>query len=118
MAYTMKACVVGYGIIDALGNKPRDNFIRLIDSKDYTSNIEYTQYTKTSKVCSIDSYPKESNLFLSNTMRMGTYATSEALFMANIPASSNVAVVLSSITGGNDLRWQILEDIKNNKKLF
>ena len=113
----MKACVVGYGIIDTLGNNPRDNFIRLIDSKDYTSNIEYTQYTKTSKVCSIDSYPKESNLFLSNTMRMGTYATSEALFMANIPASSNVAVVLSSITGGNDLRWQILEDIKNNKKL-
>jgi 3-oxoacyl-[acyl-carrier-protein] synthase II len=39
-------------------------------------------------------------------MLYGFYAVEQAMKMAKVPSTVNVAVVVSSVTGGNDLRWE------------
>ena len=118
MDLSMKACITGYGLIDCLGNDLKQNFVRLLDKHNYTSDMEVTQYVKTDKVCSVNSMPVYDDRFLSNTMRMGLYAVDHALFMSNVKPSSNVAVILSSVTGGNDLRWETQQAMSQGKRVF
>lgn len=112
-----KAYITGYGLIDCLGNNSKQNFARLINDQSYTTNITPSQYIKANQICSVNSYPEYNDRFLSNTMRMGLYAVDQALFMSGVKPSSNVAVILSSVTGGNDLRWDAQQAINENKRI-
>ena len=113
----MKACVTGYALIDCLGNDSKLNFARLIDPNDYTSDIQPTQYIKTTRVCSIKEFPEYEDRYISNTMRMGLYAVEKAIQHSGVCLSINVAVVLSSITGGNDIRWETQEAMSKGKRI-
>lgn len=108
----MRVCVTGYGIIDALGRDPSTNFDRLLDPNEYSSSIDYSnvRHVYVNRGCTVDDaveiptgVPKT---HLSKTMIYGIYATEQALKMANVPPTKNVAVILSSVTGGNELRWE------------
>jgi len=113
----MKACVTGYGLIDCLGNDPKVNFTHLINSCNYTTEIESSQYVKTTQVCSVNQLPEYEDRYISNTMRMGLYAVERALQHSGVSLSINVAVVLSSITGGNDIRWETQQAMSQGKRI-
>jgi len=107
----MRACVTGYGMIDCLGRDPSSNFDKLIDPHDYTSHVdcENIRHAYVNRGCTVDDTDLEigvPKVHLSKTMIYGIYATEQALKMADVPDTKNVAVILSSVTGGNELRYE------------
>lgn len=106
----MRACVTGYGVVDCLGIDPSKNFEKLIDNNDYSSDIDYSHvrgvYVKRAATANEEGLtvgiPSHN---LSKTILYGMYATEQAMKMANVTDTKNVAVILSSVTGGNELRW-------------
>ena len=110
----MRACVTGYGLIDALGGEAEHNFKKLIDSSSY--------YRKTSELvhkCDIENalFPEQGSevfpegfdqRFLPRTMRYGMHAVHQALTHAQVPKSENVGVFLSSLTGGNEYTYEMI----------
>lgn len=106
----MRACITGYGIVDCLGNNPSENFVKLIDSNEYSSEIDYSfirhAYVKRAATVNASTDISIPNNHLSKTILYGIYATEQAMKMANVTDTKNVAVILSSVTGGNELRWE------------
>lgn len=106
-----EAYVVGYGMIDALGNNPKDCFSKLLDQNDYISTLPSLEGYLISKgflveeqqITELENLPKS----LTKTQRMGFHAVSQALAMSKLPPSQNVAVVFSTVL--NDI--ETLEEI-------
>lgn len=98
-----EAYVVGYGIIDALGNNPKDCFANLLNDQDYTSDIDFLieQNHKITRGAVAKHIPEGPIKGLTRMQRMSMYATEQALAMANLPHSDNVAVLFSTTV--NDL---------------
>jgi 3-oxoacyl-[acyl-carrier-protein] synthase II len=98
-----EAYVVGYGIIDALGNNPQDCFSNLLNDQDYTSDIDFLieQNHKITRGATVNDIPESSIKGLTKMQRMSMYATEQALTMANLAHSDNVAVLFSTTV--NDL---------------
>jgi len=105
------ANVVGYGIIDSLGNNPIDCFSKMLDNNDYITDIplmaEYSInkgfIVAESQITDISDLPKS----LTKTQRMGFHAVSQALTMSKLPPRQNVAVIFSSVL--NDI--ETLEEV-------
>lgn len=116
----MRACVTGYGVVDCLGTDPSSNFDRLIDDVDYITTLAPDIYQDISHIASINrhrpirraaSVSASINInfpsnHLSKTMLYGIYATEQAMAMSNVSDTKNVAVIISSVTGGNELHWE------------
>lgn len=126
----MRACVTGYGVVDCLGTDPADNFARLIDDVDYITSIDQETHAALMEQAKIDRHggveraasvtapvtlPFPAANF-SKTMLYGFHATQQALAMANVPPTKNVAVILSSVTGGNELRWEMAKAHRQSKR--
>lgn len=110
----MRVCVTGYGIIDALGGEPEYNFKRLIDGNSYYSDVSELVHS-----CDIKQalFPKQGtevfpegfdHRFLPRTMRYGMHAVHQALEHSKVQKSDNVGVFLSSLTGGNEYRYDMI----------
>lgn len=98
-----EAYVVGYGIIDALGNNPQDCFANLLNDQEFTSGIDFLieQNYKITQGAVVKDVPESTIKGLTKMQRMSMYATEQALAMANLPHSDNVAVLFSTTV--NDL---------------
>lgn len=98
-----EAYVVGYGIIDALGNNPQDCFANLLNDQEFTSGIDFLieQNYKITQGAVVKDVPESPIKGLTKMQRMSMYATEQALAMANLPHSDNVAVLFSTTV--NDL---------------
>ena len=99
----MKACVVGYGMIDALGDNPEDCWNNLISDADFHQPITNIFIPTKEVRGSVALFPTitPGDESFPRTMRYGLYAVEQALQMSGLPKSSNVATIVSSLTGGN-----------------
>ena len=99
----MKACVVGYGMIDALGSNPDDCWNNLINDVDFHQPITNIFIPTKEVRCSTALFPEHTpgDPSLPRTLRYGIYAAEQALSMSRLPKSKNVATIFSSLTGGN-----------------
>ena len=102
-----KACITGIGMIDALGNNPKDCFNGLIDDKDYHQKIDsicpdysnqFGLYPTTDTILP----DKVNRRHLLRAIDYGIHATNQALIDSQIKSSKNVGVFFSSLTNGND----------------
>lgn len=99
----MKACIVGYGMIDALGDNPTTCWQNMINDSDFHKPITDIFIPTKDVRCTTALFPSQTpgDASFPRTMRYGLYAVEQALQMANLPASNNVGTVFSTLTGGN-----------------
>lgn len=102
-----KACITGIGMIDALGNNPKDCFNGLIDDKDYHQNIDsicpdYSNQFGLFPTTDTILPDKVNRRHLLRAIDYGIHATNQALIDSQIKSSKNVGVFFSSLTNGND----------------
>jgi 3-oxoacyl-[acyl-carrier-protein] synthase II len=115
------AYIVGYGIIDALGNNPRDCFSHLLDSNEYLSDIPNINGIDITKgyivneelITQLPNLPR----LLTKTQRLGFHAVDQALAMANLPKSKNVAVIFSTILNDVETLDEMYPRLIDNKRL-
>ena len=119
-----KAYVVGYGLVDTLGNNPKDCFKRMLDDTDYSSDIPamIEENHKIYRAYVTD----ESNLVLPEgwvsrattlTQKMAMHCTKQALEMANLPISSNVAVIFSTCLNDSETLQEHFPKLLTNKRI-
>ena len=102
-----KACRTGIGMIDALGNNPKDCFNGLIDDKDYHQKIDsicpdYSNQFGLFPTADTILPDKVNRRHLLRAIDYGIHATNQALIDSQIKSSKNVGVFFSSLTNGND----------------
>jgi len=119
-----KAYVVGYGMVDTLGNNPTDCFQKMLDNTDYTQDVPemLEENLKVYRGYSVD----KSNLILPEgwtsrqttlTEKLAMHCTKQALEMANLPHSSNVAVVFSTCLNDTEFSEEYFPKIVENKRI-
>jgi 3-oxoacyl-[acyl-carrier-protein] synthase II len=98
-----EACIVGFGMIDALGDNPVDCWENMLNDRDFHKPIDpHVQEGHGLKV-KYGFYPEvdiDEN-FTNRTVHYGMYAVEQAIHMSGLPHSSNVGVIFSTLTGGN-----------------
>jgi 3-oxoacyl-[acyl-carrier-protein] synthase II len=119
------AYVVGYGMIDTLGNNPRDCFANMLIDKDHTSKLDFMNEHKIQHGISVDDsllqLPEEFTSKLRSTMtraqQFAIHATDQALKMSNLPFSKNVAVLVSSVSNDVEFLDGNFQRLKENKRV-
>ena len=115
-----KAYVVGYGIIDSLGNTPDQCFEHMLNSQDYSSDLQFMidENHKITRgfVVPEDTIqlPENSPKGMTKALRLGMAATEQALKMSRLPHSTDVSVIFSTIVNDTetltDLSTRMLEN--------
>ena len=119
--------VVGYGMIDSLGNNPKDCFDKMLDNKDYSSDIPELK-AENAKVfrgaifnpndCII---PKEFDIkmlrSMTNAQKMMLHSVDAALKMSNLPHHYDVATLLSTVSNDTEFLDELYLPTKNNKRV-
>jgi len=101
--------VVGYGIIDSLGNNPLDCFKKMLDKTEYSKGI-------TSEIILPDINPKNITHF-TYVQKLKLHAVEQALKMSGLPHSFNVPVILSSVTNDMEISWELYQKAKAGEKI-
>lgn len=118
------AHVVGYGMIDTLGNNPKDCFQRMLDDKDYSSDIPsmleenlkvYRGYQVDESVLVLPEGWSNKGINLSQKFAM--HSAMQALEMANLPHSSNVAVIYSTTSVIDEALEEFFPKLIANKRI-
>jgi len=118
------AYVVGYGMIDALGNTPSQCFEGLIDHKDYTMELDFMGDHKIQYgiPCHHDTLlpegfaPKKLKT-MTRAQELALHAVDQALKHSNLPHSSNVAVIISSCSNDVEALDANYQKLKDNKRV-
>ena len=119
-----KAYVVGYGLIDSLGNNPKTCFDKMLDDTDYSVELPHMveENHKIHRGYVVD----EQNLILpegwdtkgtTKLQRMAMHATKQALEMANLPPSANVAVIFSTCSNDTETLEDSFPRLIANKRI-
>jgi 3-oxoacyl-[acyl-carrier-protein] synthase II len=119
------AYVVGYGIIDALGNNPKDCFSNMINNVDYSETLNFMEDHKINKGIRVnDSLIELPNKFTSKitsnmtrAQQLAIHATDQALKMSGLPLSTNVAVIVSSVSNDVEFLDECFPKLKANKRV-
>ena len=106
------AYVVGYGLIDALGNNPKDCFQNLLNDQDYCQSLVFMQDYKINRGMMVDNsniiLPEGSPRGMTKMQHLAMHATAQALTMSGLAHSPDVSVIFSTI----------LNDIETLEELF
>ena len=106
------AYVVGYGLIDALGNNPKDCFQNLLNDQDYSQDLAFMQDYKINRGLMVDDstiiLPEGSPRGMTKMQHLAMHATAQALTMSGLTYSPDVSVIFSTI----------LNDIETFEELF
>jgi 3-oxoacyl-[acyl-carrier-protein] synthase II len=106
------AYVVGYGLIDALGNNPKDCFQNLLNDQDYCQALAFMQDYKINRGMMIDNstiiLPEGAPRGMTKMQHLAMHATAQALTMSGLSHSPEVSVIFSTI----------LNDIETLEELF
>jgi 3-oxoacyl-[acyl-carrier-protein] synthase II len=118
--------VVGYGIIDALGNNPKDCFSNMINGKDFSQDLSYMigRDEKHHKGIVVDDNilqlpeisPKLIKTF-TRSQKFAFHSVNQALQMSGLPLSSNVAVIFSSTANDFEDALEYMMDMSQNKRV-
>lgn len=119
------AYVVGYGMIDALGNNPSDCFANMINNQDYSVDLDYMEDCKIKRGIPVNDnlleVPQEFTSKIRSTMtraqQFALHATDRALKMSDLPLSSNVAVIVSSVSNDVEFLDGNFQKLKENKRV-
>ncbi|NBP54966.1 hypothetical protein EBU71_00210 [bacterium] len=122
-----KIYVVGYGMIDSLGNNPKDCFDRMLDNNDYSKDIPeliadnskvYRGAIFDPNTCII---PKEFDnkmlRSLTNAQKMMLHAVNDALIMSKLPHHYDVATLLSTVSNDTEFLDELYLPTKSNKRV-
>ncbi len=119
------AYVVGYGMIDALGGNPSDCFANMINNQDYSIDLDYMEDCKIRRGIPVNDnlleVPQEFTPKIRSTMtraqQFALHATDQALKMSDLPLSSNVAVIVSSVSNDVEFLDGNFQKLKENKRV-
>lgn len=112
-----EACVVGFGMIDALGDNPIDCWNNLISDEDFHRPVAHFLHGDHGLKVTTGFYPQNQEIdeeVTPRTVHYGLYAVEEALRMSGLPITANVGVIFSTLTGGNSTKTLVNAD---NRKL-
>ena len=117
--------VVGYGMIDALGNNPKDCFSNMINDIDYSSELDFMGEHKIHRGISVndsliqlpDKFTPRITANMTRAQQFAIHATDQALKMSRLPLSKNVAVIVSSITNDIEFLDECFVKLKANKRV-
>lgn len=117
--------VVGYGIIDALGNNPEDCFSNALNNIDYNVELDFMGDHKIQHGIRADDgllqVPEEFSSKQKSTMtraqQFALHATDQALKMSGLPLSKNVAVIISSVSNDVEMLDGNFQRLKDNKRV-
>jgi 3-oxoacyl-(acyl-carrier-protein) synthase len=104
-----EACVVGFGMIDGLGDNPIDCWNNMLNDQDFHKPIDPHVHENHGLNVKTAFYPdiEIDEELQPRTVAYGMHAVEQALYMANLPHSSNVGVVFSTLSGGNSTKTKI-----------
>jgi len=118
--------VVGYGLIDGLGNNPQDCYLNSLNDKDYTVDLNFMieENLKTTRGIRVDdqkiiipeSFNKKMLPTMTRSQKMAIHVVDQALTMSKLPVSSNVAVIYSTVSNDTEDFEYFAEKLINNKK--
>lgn len=118
--------VVGYGIIDGLGNNPQDCYLNSLNNKDYSVDLDFMieENLKITRGIRVDddniiipeSFNKKMLPTMTRSQKMAMHVVDQALTMSNLPMSSNVAVIYSTVSNDTEDFEYFAEKLINNKK--
>jgi 3-oxoacyl-[acyl-carrier-protein] synthase II len=119
------ACVVGYGMIDGLGNNPTDCFEKMIDDKDYSMDVNFMGDHKiqrgipvdNSRIKLPDKFTPKITANMTRAQQLSIHATEQALQMSGLPLSKNVAVIVSSVSNDVEFLDGNFQKLKENKRV-
>jgi 3-oxoacyl-[acyl-carrier-protein] synthase II len=103
-----EACVVGFGMIDALGDNPIDCWENMLNDRDFHLPAGVKAYGHELKV-QYGFYPNINidEELTPRAVHYGMHAVDQALHMAGLPHSSNVGVIFSTLLGGNSTKSKV-----------
>lgn len=118
--------VVGYGMIDCLGNNPETCFEKMCDDKDYSSDVpalaEQNYRAYRGHFHDPDSLYLPENVSpklarrMTNTQKIALHSAKQAIDMANLPHSRNVSVIYSTLTNDTEDGRNIIDTLDNPNK--
>ncbi len=117
----MIAHVVGFGMIDGLGNDPTTCFEHLLNDRDYVTDMDFFITDKIKRGIKADQkavvLPEGfSDTGITRTQRLAIHATAQALSHANLPHSTNVAVILSTVSNdGETIEYNLPKLLENRR---
>ena len=118
------AYVVGYGMIDALGNNPGDCFLNLINDYNPIQKLDFMGEHKIQygipclhDILLPEAFTPKITANMTRAQQMALHATEQALKMANLPHSSNVAVIVSSVSNDVEFLDGNFQKFKENKRV-
>lgn len=119
-------CVVGYGIIDALGNNPTECFTNMINDKNFTQELPFMverseKHTiglvvDENKLVLPDISPKLIRTF-TESQKFAFHVVDQALKMSGLPLKKNVAVIVSSTANDSEEGISFTTAIMNKERI-
>jgi 3-oxoacyl-[acyl-carrier-protein] synthase II len=121
----LPAYVVGYGMIDALGNCPSDCFSNMINKQDYSVDLDYMGECKIHRGIPVndslinlpDKFTSKITSNMTRAQQLAIHATDQALKMSGLPLSPNVAVIVSSVSNDVEFLDGNFQKLKENKRV-
>ena len=101
--------VVGYGLIDSLGNNPNECFTKMLDGLNYSKEIK-------SEII-LPAIEHKTSIHLTYVQKLKLHAVEQAIRMSNLPISRDVAVILSSVTNDMEISWELYQKAKAGQKI-
>lgn len=122
---TKPAYVVGYGLIDALGNNPKDCFANMLNDKDYSVDVDFMGEHKIHRGIPVDDsliqlpdkFTAKITANMTRAQQFAIHATDQALQMSGLPLSANVAVIVSSVSNDVEFLDGNFQKLKDNKRV-
>jgi len=119
------AYVVGYGLIDALGNNPQDCFTNMLNDKDYSVELNFMGDHKIHRGIPVDDsliqlpdkFTPKITANMTRAQQLAIHATDQALQMSGLPLSANVAVIVSSVSNDVEFLDGNFQRLKENKRV-
>lgn len=119
------AYVVGYGLIDALGNNPKDCFANMLSDKDYSVDLDFMGEHKihmgipvdNSLIQLPDKFTSKITANMTRAQQLAIHATDQALKMSGLSLSPNVAVIVSSVSNDVEFLDGNFQKLKDNKRV-
>jgi len=119
------AYVVGYGLIDALGNNPQDCFTNMLNDTDYSVELDFMGDHKIHRGIPVDNsliqlpdkFTPKITANMTRAQQLAIHATDQALQMSGLSLSTNVAVIVSSVSNDVEFLDGNFQKLKENKRV-
>ncbi len=118
----MVAQVVGYGMIDGLGNNPTTCLTNLMNNLDYVSDLDFFVNGKITRGILANQadviLPTDfSDKGITRTQRLAIHATAQAIEHSRVPKSTNVAVLISTVSNDSEMIEDSFPKFAENKRM-